>query len=284
MLLLNKIFIFIALSLSCASNVYAANKIKVFVSILPQQYFVERVGGEFVDVHVMVGPGQNPATYEPTPQQMAALASADIYFSIGVPFEKAWLNKIKTSNHELKVIECCESLSDLKGHSHHHEHSDPHVWTSPKKVIQMVSLIEKSLVNTNEFKGLIFKASANNFINELYQLDELIKSKLSFLKNRSLIVSHPSWSYFAHDYGLKQISIEQDGKEIQAKSMVNLIKLAKDKKIKAVFVQQQFNDKAANIIAKEINATVYELDPLAFNYIENMHDVTNKIIKGLHYE
>ena len=85
----------ILLSLQCVwlTNVHAENKIIVFVSILPQQYFVQQIGNDLVDVRVMVGPGQNPATYEPTPQQMAALYKADIYFRIGVPFESAWLDK-----------------------------------------------------------------------------------------------------------------------------------------------------------------------------------------------
>ena len=266
------------------TNVAAANKINVFVSILPQQYFVQQVGGENVDVHVMVGPGQNPATYEPTPQQMAALANADIYFGIGVPFEKAWLDKIKQSNDELIVIECCESLSDLEGHSHDDENIDPHVWTSPKKVIQIVKLIERSLINVNKENSDTYKESASNFIFELNKLDRDIKLKLSNLKQRSFIVSHPSWGYFANEYGLTQISIEQRGKEIQAKSMVKLIKLAKEKNIKAVFIQPQFNTKAANVIAKEIGAITFELDPLAFNYMENMNDVTDKLVEGLSHE
>lgn len=271
-----------------ATNVNADDTINIFVSILPQKYFVERVGGEFVNVNVMVGPGQNPATYEPTPQQIAALANAELYFSIGVPFENAWLEKIKQSNKQLIVVECCESISNLKGHTHDHSHehepTDPHVWTSPKKVIQLVELIKTSLTNIDEHLSEDFEIYANNFVRELSLLDELIKAKLSNLKNRNIIVSHPSWSYFANDYDLTQISIEQAGKEIQAKSMVSLIKLAKEKSIKAVFVQKQFNDKAAHIIANEINATVYELDPLAFNYIENMNTVTSRIIEGLSHD
>lgn len=272
------------LLVATATNVFAANKINVFVSILPQQYFVQQIGGEYIDVHVMVGPGQNPATYEPTPQQMAALAGADIYFSIGVPFEKAWLDKIKKSNDELIIIECCDSLSDLEGHSHDDDSIDPHIWTSPKKVIQIVKLIEKSLININSENSDVYEKSASNFIAELNKLDSVIKSKLSQLKQRNFIVSHPSWGYFSKEYNLTQISIEQEAKEIQARSMVKLIRLAKEKNIKVVFVQPQFNTKAAKVIAKEIDAIVLELDPLAFNYMENMNDVTDKIVEGLTHE
>lgn len=266
------------------ANVYADNKVNVFVSILPQQYFVQKVGDDHVDVNVMVGPGQNPVTYEPTPQQMVALANADIYFSIGVPFESAWLDKIKRSHNKLIVIECCESLSDLEGHAHQNSHVDPHVWTNPKKVMQIVKLIKESLIDIDGKNISSYKKEANGFINDLDKLDNNIKSRLDGLQQRNFIVSHPSWSYFSNEYGLSQFSIEQEGKEIQAKSMVKLIKLAREKNIKAVFVQSQFNTKAANIIAKEIDATIFELDPLAFDYIENMNDVTDKIVKGLSYE
>jgi len=112
----------------------------------------------------------------------------------------------------------------------------------------------------------------------------VVKSKTAKLKKRDIIVSHPSWSYFADDYGFRQISIEQEGKEIQASSMVKLIKLAKEKNIKAVFVQPQFNSRAAEVIAREIDATILVLDPLAFNYIENIIDITDKIVQGLSYE
>ena len=290
MTFMQRLFLALIILFTFVSRVGAAEKINVFVSILPQQYFVQQVGGELVDVRVMVGPGQNPTTYEPTAQQMAALAHADVYFSIGVPFEKAWLDKIKQSNDKLVVIECCQSLANLQGHSHHghshHDHEersdhDPHIWTSPKKVIQLVKLIEGSLSQISSPDKHAFNKAAAKFILKLNNLDEFIRLSLNDLKQRELIVSHPSWAYFADEYKLSQISIEQNGKEIQARSLVKLIESAKEKNIKAVFVQQQFSDKAAKIIARELNADIYELDPLAFNYIENMNDVTSKIIQGL---
>ncbi len=265
-------------------NGYAQNKINVFVSILPQQYFVQQVGGEYVDVHVMVGPGLSPETYEPTPQQMAALANADVYFGIGVSFEKVWLDKIKLSNKDLVVIECCKQFSTLHGHSHDDDNIDPHIWTSPKKVMQITKLIEKTLINIDGNNSDAYEINASHFIDELNKLDISIKNKLSATNQKNFIVTHPSWEYFADEYGLAQISIEKKGKEIQARSMVKLIKLAKEKNIKAVFVQSQFSDKAAKVIAKEIDAVVFSLDPLAYNYIENMNDVADKIMEGLSYE
>lgn len=270
-------------SISCA---YADDRINVFVSILPQQYFVQQIVNDHVDVHVMVGRGQNPESYEPTPQQMAALANADIYFRIGVPFESIWLDKIKLNNKKLIIIDCCESFSNIENdeHSHKHNHDtiyDPHIWTSPVKVIRISELIENTMSQLDPEHSAAYKSAANSFIDKLYNLDKSIKIKTDKLKKRDLIVSHPSWSYFSEQYSFKQISIEQKGKEIQASSMVKLIKLAKDRSIKAVFVQPQFNDKAAKTIANEINADIFVLDPLAYDYLKNMDSVVNEIVKGL---
>ena len=269
------------------TKAYADNKVIAFVSILPQQYFVQQIGADFVDVRVMVGPGQNPATYEPTPQQMAALSKADVYFRIGVPFESAWLGKIKLNNENLNIIECCASISNLNGHDHAHDHNtdyDPHVWTSPKNVIKIAELIKKSLIKIDNKNSAAYEASANSFKENLIELDKIVRLKTRRLKSKTLIVSHPSWSYFADEYGFTQVSIEREGKEIQARSLVKLIKIAKENNVKAIFVQPQFNDRAAKVVANELNAEIMILDPLAFNYVENMNMVTDSIVKGLAHD
>lgn len=284
---LKGLLILLSLQYLWLPNVHAENKIIVFVSILPQQYFVQQIGNDLVDVRVMVGPGQNPATYEPTPQQMAALYKADIYFRIGVPFESAWLDKIKLNNKNLTIVECCESISNLKGYDHSHDHNtdyDPHVWTSPKNVIKIAELIKNTLIKIDDKNSAAYETTEKSFKENLLELDEVIKNKTKKLKNRTLVVSHPSWSYFADEYGFTQVSIEREGKEIQARSLVKLIKIAKEKNVKTIFVQPQFNDRAAKTVANELNAEIMILDPLAFNYVENMNMVTDNIVKGLAYE
>lgn len=268
-------------------NAFAIEKLNIFVSILPQKYFVEQVGKDLVNVNVMVGPGQNPTTYEPTPRQMAEISKAQIYFSIGVPFERAWLPAIRKNNKKLSVVDCCEKIIEPSLNDHQHsatDMSDPHIWTSPKKVIRIAEQIAEQLILIDENNADSYRKSANQFIEELVSLDKEIKRKTENLVKKDLIVSHPSWSYFSKEYGLVQIPIEQNGKEIQASSMTRLIEEAKDKKIKAVFIQPQFNNKSAEIIAKELGAKIISLDPLAFNYIENMSYITDRIVEGLTYE
>lgn len=271
----------------------AAEKIDVFVSIAPQRDFVEQVGGDRVAVHVMVGPGQSPELFEPTPRQMARLAGADLYFSIGMPFEASWLPAVRRNNPDLKIVPCCAELAKLAGDGHGgHEHAghghgghdngmDPHVWTDPNNVIAIAGLIAEALAAHDAAHAREYRRAERAFSEQLRALDSLITARMAALKNRVLIVAHPSWGYFAERYGLSQRSIEQDGKEIQGRSLAQLIEFARRRNIRAVFTQPQFNDRAARVIAAEIGATVYELDPLATGYIENMRAVTDKIARGL---
>ena len=271
----------------------ATEKINVFVSIAPQRDFVEQVGGDRVAVQVMVGPGQSPELFEPTPRQMARLAEADLYFSIGMPFEASWLPAVRRNNPDLKIVPCCADLAKLAGHGHGgHEHAghghggddsgmDPHVWTDPNNVIAIAGLIAEALAAHDTTHARDYRRAERAFSEQLRALDSLITARTAALKNRVLIVAHPSWGYFAERYGLSQRSIEQDGKEIQGRSLAELIEFARQRNIKAVFTQPQFNDRAARVIAAELGATVYELDPLAGGYIENMRAVTDKIALGL---
>lgn len=276
-----------------AAHNSAAEKINVFVSIAPQRDFVEQVGGDRVAVQVMVGPGQSPELFEPTPRQMALLAKADLYFSIGMPFEASWLPAVRRNNPGLKIVPCCADLAKLAGDGHGgHEHAghghggddsgmDPHVWTDPNNVIAIAGLLAEALAAHDAAHARDYRRAERAFSEQLRALDSLIMARMAALKNRVLIVAHPSWGYFAERYGLSQRSIEQDGKEIQGRSLAQLIEFARQRNIRAVFTQPQFNDRAARVIAAEIGATVYELDPLAGGYIENMRAVTDQIARGL---
>jgi len=256
----------------------------VFVSILPQKYFAERVAGEHVKVSVMVGNGQSPATYEPTPKQMVLLDKSQLYFQIGVPFESIWIDAIRELNSDIKIIECCMELTTrrIEGHSHGHNVKervlDPHVWTSPANAKYIALKIKQALVDSYPVHEKDFETNYSRLIKDLDKLDQDIKSSLAHLNNRYVIVSHPSWGYYTEAYDLIQLPIEVEGKEIRAKSLAKLIEFAKSKNINRVFVQKQFNKNSTEIIAREIFADVIELDPLAEDYIANLYYVTDAIL------
>jgi len=301
-----------------ASNDDAMN---IFVSITPQAYMVQRIGGEFVDPSVMVGPGQSPATYEPMPKQIAKLSLAKLYFRIGVPFENAWMHRIEKTNPTMKIIDLRKNvpLLKMKAHSHgedehdedndhgvEHEHEDddqdehheaddhdadheddsgevydPHIWLSPARVKIVAQTICQTLVEAMPEHEAFFQDNLDEFYKELDLLDTEIKQSLKNLSSRNMLVFHPSWGYYADDYGLNQIAVEIEGKEPTAKNMSELIDFVKKEKVNTIFIQPQFDKSIANTIADSINGTIVTLDPLAPDYLKSMRIITGKIQKAL---
>jgi zinc transport system substrate-binding protein len=261
----------------------------IFVSILPQKYFAERVAGDHVKVSVMVGNGKSPATYEPTPKQMALLNNSQLYFKIGVPFESIWIDAISELNPDLEIIECCTELITRRDEGNFHKHNvevdhakkehamDPHIWTSPANAKYIALKMKKALIDNYPVYAKEFEINYSRLIDDLDRLDQNIKLQLAHLKNRYIVVSHPSWGYYAEAYDLIQVPIEVDGKEVRAKSLAKLIEFARSIYINRIFVQKQFNKNSAEIIAREIAAEVIELDPLAEDYISNLYYVTDAI-------
>ncbi|MCP4633815.1 MAG: zinc ABC transporter solute-binding protein [candidate division Zixibacteria bacterium] len=259
-------------------------KLKVFVSVPPQAYFVERIGGEFVEVYTLVQPGHSPATYEPTPRQMTQLSGADILFSIGVPYEDGLLPKVKSAIKSLKIVNMAEGikLRKMEGHADHHGHEyDPHVWLDPLLVKKMANRIYSILIKSDTQNAKHYKANIEQFLNDLDSLHQEIKTILLPLKNRDIYVFHPSYGYFADRYNLKQIAVEIEGKEPGAKQLASLIERAKQMEVKTIFVQPQFSEKTAQSVAGAIGGEVVHLDPLAGDYISNLKDIALKIKENL---
>ncbi len=254
-----------------------AEPIPVFVSILPQKYFVERIGKEHVKVEVMVGPGESPATFNPNPKKMSLLSQAKLYFSIGVPFESIWIDRIQSTYSNLQFIALHDEKNRAVGHDHNHSHGDPHIWTSPAKVRVMAEKIAETLARIEPDQEKYFAQNLRAFHNDLDALDKEIREILARSGNRRFMVFHPAWSYFAQDYGLEQVSIEAGGKEPGARSLQKIIARGKKLGIKVIFVQKQFSLSIAKKIAKMMGASVREMDPLAEDYLDNMRRTATAI-------
>lgn len=273
---------------SCAKKEEGSGKIAVAVSILPQAEFVERVGGEKVKVSVMVPPGADPHTYEPTPSQLAALSKAKLFAKVGsgVEFELAWMDKLTATNPDMLVVDCARGieLMEIEGEheaEHHHQGKDPHIWLSPKNAKIMVENICHGLIQVDPENKGYYLQNKDEYLSELDKLDEEIRNSLARITRRSFIVFHPAWGYFARDYGLKQIPVEVEGKEPSVKDIANLIAEAKKHEIKVIFASPQFNVKGAEVIAKGIKGRVVFVDPLARDYVANLSLVREELKKGL---
>ncbi|SFP92493.1 metal ABC transporter solute-binding protein, Zn/Mn family [Hydrogenimonas thermophila] len=263
------------------------SKVNVVVSILPQKTFVKKIAGDLADVTVMVSPGASPATYEPKPSQMKKITKAQIYFSIGVPFEKAWLPRFKDQNQNINIIDTAEGIKKLPMQEHHHEannHSsstlDPHIWLSPSLVKIQAKNIADALKKIDPNHKTVYENNLNKFAQEIDELNRRLLKILKPCKGKAMMVFHPSWGYFAKDYGLEQIPIEVEGKEPKSKELVNIIHEAKEEGVKILFVQPQFSKRTAKVIATSIGAKIIEADPVALNWAENLIQIAKNICKA----
>lgn len=256
----------------------AAPPLRVFVSILPVKTFVERIGGDRVQVTAMVQPGSNPHTYEPTPRQVAALSESELYFRIGVPFEQSWMDRIRGMNPDMKIIDLRTGISLRNmGDHHHHAGSDQeqvskdfHIWTNPRLVIAMAAQIRDALTRADPAGAAEYEANYQTFAADLRALDAKIRSLFAGLDNRRFLVFHPAWGYFAEAYGLEQIAIEVEGKQPGAATLAHLIERAKREDIHTIFAQRQYSTAPAMAVAHAIDARVVQVDPLAENYVASL--------------
>jgi zinc transport system substrate-binding protein len=264
------------------SSLVSDGKLDVVVSIVPQKYFVERIGGDRVSVSVMVEPGANPATYEPKPEQLKALSGAAAYFSIGVPFEDAWLGKITAVNEEMAMVDTIAGIERMPMKAHHddegeEEHAegapDTHVWLSPELVKVQARIIYEALAGLDPAHRAEYKTNLEAFVADIDALQAEIEATLSDLETKKFMVFHPAWGYFAHDFGLEQMPVEVGGQEPSAQELAHLIEEAKAENIRVVFAQPEFSTQDAETIAQEIGGEVLLISPLAPDWLENMRTV-----------
>jgi len=237
-------------------------KLDVCVSIPPQAFFVKKIAGDHVHTTVLIPPGASPATYAPKPSQLKAIKKASLYFTIGVPFEKNWLARFQSINPNLRIVDMTQGIEKMpmrnpldEAHAdeeHHHTGLDPHVWLSPSLVAKMAKTVRDTLCDTDPAHAAEYESNYRHFLSEIEALKKEISEKVSSLKQRTFIVFHPSFGYFAREFGLRQIAIEKEGKEPTLHYIKRVIDFAKAHGIKTIFTEPQFSQKSARTIAKAI--------------------------------
>ncbi|MBL0715650.1 MAG: zinc ABC transporter substrate-binding protein [Desulfosarcina sp.] len=284
--------IFIVFTICFVQSGFAADPVSTFVSIGPQKYFVQQIGKELVDVQIMVPPGASPATYEPKPRQMAALSKAQIYFAVGVPFEKAWLKKIAAANPKMEVVQTDHGIEKIPMAAHHRHGDDeghhrergvldPHIWLSPPLVKIQARTTLNALQKIDPAHRSIYETNYHQFMTTIDKLDDDLKTIFSGRRGLQFMVFHPAWGYFAQAYGLKQAPIEIEGKAPKPAQLQALIEQARAKGVKVIFVQPQFSTKNAALIAKEIGGRVALANPLAEDWLTNLRDVADQFKAAL---
>lgn len=264
------------------------SKIRIVVSIQPLAEFCEQTGGKYVDVSVMVPAGASPHSYEPTPGQLVDVGRADLYVKVGTPidFELTWLDKILSTNPDITVCDASAQIALLDTihapvHDDRENVTDPHIWLAPPLAKKMVLNISEALCALDAARKDHYAERALRYIAQLDSLDREIRVLLKEKTQRAFIVNHPAWGYFAQEYELTQISVEEAGKSPTAKNVQRVIKQAQAQDIHVVFASGQFSTKSAEVIAREIKGTVIIIDPLGKEYLTNMREVARALARSM---
>lgn len=274
--------------LSCATGAHAdpakplpPAKTHIFVTVPPQAYLAERIGGDAVQVHTLVGKGQDPHTFEPTPRQAAALAGATLFFTVDIPFEKQLLAKITPNNRRLRTVDSTRGIArlPLTEPDHHKTHADgerssnvadPHIWLAADNLRIMAANIAAALIAVMPNEKEILQKNLASLLNEINAVNNRLTTALTAHRGKTFYVFHPAFGYFAHAYGLKQKAVEIGGKSPSPKQLITLVRQAKEDGVQTIFVQPQFDSKSAETVAKAINGTVTPIDPLDREVLDNL--------------
>lgn len=258
------------------AGVTGATPLRVAVSILPQRAVVERVGGDAVEVTVLVTPGQSPATYEPTPRQMSDLADAAAWITVGVPFETTALATARAVAPDLDVVDGRRGIDllpmveeELPGEPHGGE-KDPHFWLDPELLAAHARLVRDALAAVAPEHHETFEGNLAALLRDLEAADRHARGLLAPLAGRELLVYHPAFGYFCRRYGLRQVAVEVAGKEPTARQLAQLVERARRGGAPALFAQPQFASRGVLAVAEALDLPVVELDPLAGDPIANL--------------
>ncbi len=283
------LLILIVLS-GCISQTKNTAEARAATTIIPLGEFVKAAGGDRVDVSVLVPPGAEPHTFEPSPSQIRQVADADIYFKNGLGLE-SWMDNILKVNPKMVVVDTSKGVSLITDTNETGMSGtasavgtvavDMHIWLSPRRAMVQVQNIRDGLIEVDPAGRDYYINNSEAYIAKLRGLDSYLNSTFAGTKKKKFIVLHPAWIYFASDYGLEQIAIEVEEKEPGPRYLAEIVNAARENNITTVFVEPQYNPKMAEVIAKEINGKVVSIDDLAPNYIDNMKSVGEKIAESL---
>ena len=247
----------------------------VVVSIEALRYFTEQIAGNRFKVQTMVPAGSNPEIYEPNTRQMMELTRSAMYIKVGqIGFERAWMKKLeKTAPHTI-IIDSSNGIEMVRTL---HGHADPHTWMSTDNAAIIAQNIYKALAAVDTRDSLYFKANLENLLTRIHALDTHIREQITRDKATTFLIYHPSLTYFAREYGLTQIPIEEEGREPSVAQLQATIKLARTRGVRCLFVQREFDNRNTQTVARETGATVVTINPLSYHWEKEMLNTARRL-------
>lgn len=257
----------------------------ITVSIEPMRFLTEQIAGNDWNICSMIPKGNNPETYEPLPEQLIKLAHSKAYFRIGfIGFEQTWMDKLQTNAPQMKVYDTSQGIDFIRekgmqhGNHYHIGGIEPHVWSSPANVRRIATNIYHALCQISPEDSLSFLERWKKLDRQIVATDSIIRQLLNKQKaHQTFLIYHPTLSYFARDYGLQQICIEESGKEPSPSRMKTLIDQCKREQVKVLFIQREFDTRNTELIAAELDAQPILIDPLNYNWAEELITIAKKL-------
>lgn len=276
------IFILLLVSLSaCNAGDSKSDKKTIFVTITPLRSIIAEMTCNDFDIEVLVPEGASPETYDPTAQQLTAANDADMLFSIGlIDFEQQLVERLNSDSRIVNLSEGIEVMAGCCAHSHHHHHHkhgiDPHIWTSPRALKSMVETAHRAIKATYPDSAKYDTATAR-LLERIEELDSYCERRIEEADVNVMMIYHPAYTYYARDYGIRQIAIEQDGKEPSPRQLTELVELAEEESVKTIFIQPQYDVNKVGVVAEECDAEVIVTDPLAEDILLEIKRLTDII-------
>ncbi len=280
----------VVMLLGGSGGAMAQGPIRAVVSIPPQQEILQRLGGQQVSVTVLIPPGRSPATFEPSPRQMASVSDADLLLPLNLPFERTVVARIRHIEPDLPVCDASPVISmgnAGRSDSEVHDHSrglDPHFWLDPRLTIEYASGVTQCLCRVRPESCDVFRTNLEDYSVALDAVDARIAERLAPFSGRSFWVFHPALGYFAERYGLLQVAIEREGKNPTGRSLAEVIEGAREQGVRIIFVQRNFADSAARAVAEAVGADLVELDPLAPDLLANLDRIADLVVGSFDVE
>ena len=243
------------------------NANKITVSIEPLRYLTEQIVGDRFEVVTMVPKGSSPETYEPTARQMADLSESILYIKVGeLGFERTWMPRLTSNAPHITVVNSSEGITSHIG-------DDPHSWMSARNAIIMAHNIYEAVKRIDVKDSVFFRQRLDSLCNVIHATDKYIRQTTAQAHCKSFIIYHPALTYFASDYGLEQLALEEHGREPSAAELEQIISTARAKGVKTMFIQREFANRNVDIITNTIGARKVEINPLGYDWNKEMRRI-----------
>ena len=257
--------------LSCSSPKSSNDARIITVSIEPLRYFTQQIVGDSYEVVTMVPKGSSPETYEPTARQMTKLSESILYIKVGnLGFERTWMPRLEANAPHTTIVDASQGIGN-------NEDDDPHTWMSTNNALVIARNIYHAVKHINAKDSTIYKRRLDSLCNVIKATDEYAMSLTSQAHCKAFVIYHPALTYFASDYGLEQIAVEEHGREPTAADLQRIISTARSKGVKTMFIQKEFANRNVDVIANAIGATKVEINPLGYDWEKEMKHIADAI-------